>query len=159
MSDSHSHAHEPMQLEADRPKSGIIGVMIVITIVSVIGICVGVNEYFKAALESELQSKVYGLVDSRLTDLRAEEEQKLNHYQWVDAKHEQVRVPLERARELTLADYRAAALPPAAPAPSVSGSAAAPTTPGSSAASVVPVAPVAPAAPKGSAGPKEPKQP
>jgi hypothetical protein len=142
MSDSHSHAHEPMQLEADRPKSGIIGVMVVVTILLVVGICVAVNEYFKVVLESELQTKVYSLVDSRLPELRAEEDQKLNHYQWVDSKHEAVRIPLARARELTLADYKAAAaasaeaVAPAASAAPVATAPAAPAAPAPAASAV-----------------------
>jgi len=101
-------AHPPEgPAEADRPRVGVIGLAIGATLVLLVIIVVGVNELFRQMMTSEIEGKVLSRPNSELRELRAEEEAKLGRYQWVSKKDGVVRVPLARAIELTLADYRA----------------------------------------------------
>lgn len=112
--------------EPDRPRTGLIFGAIAAGVVLVGGIVIGMNELYKHLFEAELSRKVYQYQGPELRELHAAENAKLNHYQWVDSKHEVLRVPLDRAKELTLAAYRAP-LPAAAGTPSApAGDAASP---------------------------------
>ncbi len=99
--------------EADRPRTGVIGVAIVATVAVLGAIVLGVNELFQQIITDEVRVKVLARPSSELRELRAQEEQKLNRYQWVSQKDGIVRIPLSRAQELTLADYGAARVDPA----------------------------------------------
>lgn len=101
-------AHEPEPpAELDRPRVGAIGVAIVLTLGLLAGVVIGVQELFRQAMTAEINAKVLSLPSSELRELRAEEEAKLTRYRWVSKKDGVVRIPLPRAVELTLADYRA----------------------------------------------------
>jgi hypothetical protein len=103
--------------EPDRPRTGLIFGTIAVGVVLVAGVVIGMNELYKHLFEAELSRKVYQYQGPELRELHAAEDAKLNHYQWVDGKHETLRVPLDRAKELTLAAYRAPLPPPAPAAP------------------------------------------
>jgi len=93
--------------EADRPRVGVIVLAIAGTLILLAGVLVGVNELFRQMMTSEIADKVLTRPSSELRELRAEEEAKLGRYQWVNRKDGVVRIPLARAVELTLGDYRA----------------------------------------------------
>lgn len=103
--------------ESDRPRNGVIFGTIVAGLALVGGVLIGMNELYKHLFEAELDRKVYQYQGPELRELHAAEDAKLNHYQWVDSKHEVLRVPLDRAKELTLAAYRAPLPPPPAAPP------------------------------------------
>lgn len=103
--------------EPDRPPTGLIFGTIAVGVVLVAGVVIGMNELYKHLFEAELSRKVYQYQGPELRELHAAEDAKLNHYQWLDAKHEALRVPLDRAKELTLAAYRAPLPPPVPAAP------------------------------------------
>ncbi|APR79669.1 Hypothetical protein A7982_05016 [Minicystis rosea] len=134
--DAHDGGHgEEPQVEEDRPRNGLIAVTIVTTVVSVVLVLLGIREIFRSAFIDEVQSKVLSHQSSELRDLRAEEKAKLGRYQWVSKKDGVVRIPLDRAISVTLAEYKerakqaALAPKPAAPkadAPAGSASADAP---------------------------------
>jgi hypothetical protein len=120
--DAHAHAHdsahgghgghEAVEAEDDKPKNGVITVFIAATCLVVIAMVIGVRELFIVVFDSEVNSKVLTVQASDLRALRATEQQRLTHYQWVSQKEGVVRIPVDRALELTLANYRN---PPAAP--------------------------------------------
>lgn len=100
------HEVEP-EAEQDRPKIAVIAAAIAGTLILLVGILVGVNEIFRQVVKREIEGKVLSHPGSELRELRAQEDQKLGRYQWVSKKDGVVRVPLSRAMELTLIDYRA----------------------------------------------------
>jgi hypothetical protein len=121
--------------EADKPKNALIAGSVLLICVTVALVVVGVYQYFLGVIREEVNRKVEAPIDERLLALRAEEESKLSRYQWVDRNKGVVRVPLERAKALLIAER--AAPPPAPPAPAAAPAGA----PGA--------APAAPAAPAG----------
>lgn len=110
---AHAHdAHTPTLAEPDGTRAGVIGGILLCAIVLIIGVVVGIDQLFTYVMDNEVTTKVLAHQNTQLRELRAQEEAKLTQYQWVDGKHEQLRIPLDRAMELTLADYRAAASAP-----------------------------------------------
>jgi hypothetical protein len=111
-------AHVPEEpAETDRPKIGVITLTIFATLALLGGLLIGVNEVFRQRMKSEVSHKVLAHANSELRELRAEEEAKLTRYQWVNKQKGVVRIPLPRAMELTLADYRAKSARNDVPAP------------------------------------------
>jgi hypothetical protein len=92
---------------ADRPRLGAILGASAATLLALVGVLIGLNELFRQVMTSEIQAKVLSRPSSELRELRVEEDAKLGRYQWVSKKDGVVRLPLSRAVELTLADYRA----------------------------------------------------
>ena len=107
---------DELDCETDRPQNRMIGVIVVSTLVLLAGVVVGVNEIFRSVFNHEISSKQLEHQSSELRELRAEEQAKLSRYQWVNRKDGVVRIPLDRARALTLAAYQARAEKPEADA-------------------------------------------
>jgi hypothetical protein len=105
--------HEEQECETDRPKNRMIGVIVVSTLLLLVGVVAGVNEVFRSVFNHEISSKQLEHQGSELRELRAEEQAKLSRYQWVNRKEGVVRIPVDRARALTLAAYQARAAMPA----------------------------------------------
>lgn len=63
---------------------------------------IGLWQYTEFRLQDEVERKVSTRPSPELEALRAEEEARLGRYQWVDRKAGIVRIPIERALELTL---------------------------------------------------------
>jgi hypothetical protein len=139
----HEHSEEEAA-EEDHPHNGVIGVTIITTLAAVAFSVVGVREIYRSTFDAELETKVSSVAPfPDLAETRAEEKGKLGRYQWVSKKEGVVRVPLDRAVQLTVAEYKERAAKAAQPKPEVTA------------------APTAPEAPKpdGSAQPEAPKPP
>jgi hypothetical protein len=153
---SNEHAHDQHGAsEPDKPNNGFIAVLIAVICVSIVAVCVGVQQFFAVTIRKEISTKVLEQGGEELRLLRASEADKLSRYQWVKKADAVVRIPVQRAQELTLAEWNArpaglwpiggldTAAPTPAPAPSAatsssaapatSASAAAPATSGSTA--------------------------
>lgn len=118
----HGH-HEPVEAEQDRPPNMAILVTVIGLLIGLVVVVIGVFEYFRAQVGSEISSKVLEHQSTALRDLRAMEESRLTRYQWVSQKDGVVRVPLPRAVELTLKDYREGAARPGETAPTAAAAA------------------------------------
>lgn len=143
-------AHEAFHCEPDNVPAGKVLMALTIAVVIIAGMVTFVGQLFTHMVESELQTKVYGYQPPELKELHAQEQQKLTRYQWLDDKHEGVRVPLDRARELTVKAYRE----PVAPTPAAPVETAAPADTAAPAGTAAPAAgSAAPAPAAGSAAP------
>ena len=108
--------HEELESELDRPKNRMIGAIVAGTLALLVGVVIGVNEIFRSVFNQEISSKQLEHQGTELRELRAEEQAKLSRYQWVSRKDGVVRIPVDRARALTLAAYQARAVKPQAEA-------------------------------------------
>ncbi len=153
--DYDSGEHEVTRAEHDRPHNPMILALVIATVASLIIIVLAVMQFFDVSVRSEIDRKVLQVPSTALRELRATESSKLSGYLWVDQQKGIVRIPLERAIELTARDWESrpsglvevkdiappAAAPdagaPAAPAP---GAAPAPA-PGAAPAAGTPPAP------------------
>ena len=77
-------------------------------------VCIGaVNEVMDYKLRNEVYTKQLAAPNPLLASVRAQETERLSHYRWLRKPDGIVRIPLERAKQLVLADYaRAAASAP-----------------------------------------------
>jgi hypothetical protein len=62
-------------------------------------------QYAGFAMQDELDAKVLTRPSPELAALREREVTRLSTYQWSDRKHGVVRIPVERALELTLREW------------------------------------------------------
>lgn len=102
-----AHDDHDTLAEEDRLNLRIIVAAALGVIVLVIIGVIYVRNYFAIEMRRELSEKVLTVENPELRELRAAEEAKLNKYQWVDKKAGTVRIPVERAQELTLRDWNA----------------------------------------------------
>ncbi len=107
---------EPVQVEQDNPKNLLILASVVVVTLGLAVMVVGVNEFFKFAIQEEIQTKQLAVVDPRRVELTSTEKAHLTKYQWVDKSAGVVRIPVERAQELVLKDWAERAAQPASPA-------------------------------------------
>lgn len=98
--------HETVLAEADNPKNLVIVGAVVVAGVFFLAIVIGVIQFFGFAFRDEISRKVYAPESVQLRQLRATEEEKLTRYRWVDKNADVVRIPLDRAMELTLRDWQ-----------------------------------------------------
>jgi hypothetical protein len=108
-------SNEQVQAEQDSPKNLIILAAVVATCVAVIVMVVGVDQFYRFAVQDEINAKQQEPVSPAKRELRASEAAKLGKYQWVDRSKGVVRIPLADARALTLRDW--ASRPETMPAP------------------------------------------
>ncbi len=92
--------------EEDGARAGLITFWVIGTVIGVVLTVVGVREIYLSWAQEELNEKIFNKPNVELRELRASEQNKLTHYQWVSQKDGVVRIPLDRSIELTLADYR-----------------------------------------------------
>ena len=91
--------------EADSPRTTFIFLMVLASAFVLTGIVLGVDQYFELSVREEIENKVLKPESAPLRQLRADEEAKLTRYQWADQKGGVVRIPLDRAKELVLAQW------------------------------------------------------
>jgi hypothetical protein len=92
--------------EQDRPNNRLIFLLVVATIFAVCAVTGAVYQVFGMTLREEIANKVLRAPNTELRKLRSREQNLLSHYQWVDEQKQVVRIPLSRAKELTLRDWK-----------------------------------------------------
>ena len=95
-----------IQSEPDSPRTTLIFFVVLISAFALTGIVLGVDQYFEISVREEIENKVLKPESAQLRQLRADEEAKLTRYQWADQKKGVVRIPLDRAKELLLAQWK-----------------------------------------------------
>ncbi len=164
--DEHAAHHDVTKAQHDAPPNLKLIVMVVATCIALGVIVLATVQYFDVSVRAEIDRKVTSQPSAALEQLRQSEQIKLGRYAWVNQKNGVVRIPLDRAIELTLqewekrpdglVDWSDAAAPAPAPAtpgtpaptgtgtPPGTGTTPAPATP---AGTPTPGAPQAPPAP------------
>jgi hypothetical protein len=92
--------------EQDRPNNRLIFLLVIATIVAVCAVTGAVYQVFGMTLREEIANKVLRAPNTELRKLRSREQNMLSHYQWIDEQKQIVRIPLSRAKELTLRDWK-----------------------------------------------------
>jgi hypothetical protein len=131
----------------DDPRAPTTLVVAIVGAVLVFAIIVALQAFFYRSEEAERSIKYYAQAPEELARLRAQEQEQLNSYHWVDPARGVVSIPIDRAMELVVRDQGrnpSAAGPASTPSdarPAASTNAAAGTgAAGQSAASATPAA-------------------
>lgn len=98
---------ETVLAEADKPKMPIIVGTLVVSCVLLIVIVLGVQQFFGFAVRDLVTERQLAPVNPQLKALHVEEARRLGHYQWVDKQKGVLRIPVDRAMELTLREWAA----------------------------------------------------
>lgn len=108
--------HGTTPAEDDNTNLRAVTIWFVGIVLSVVVAVIFITQYFGIQVRKEIEAKVLTVENPVLRDLRASEQAKLTKYQWVNKEAGVVRIPVERAKELTLRDWssRAKAVVPAA---------------------------------------------
>lgn len=91
-----------MAAEIRRPPPFLLPVVAVGALLAVGLVAIALAQWAGFAMQAELDRKVLTRPNPALTALRERELSHLSTYQWVDRKAGVVRIPVERALELTL---------------------------------------------------------
>lgn len=98
-------SEERVLAEVDNPKILVIVGAVVFTCLVLVVMVIGVDQFYKFTIQEQLTEKVLAPENPQLRGLRADETARLTRYQWVDKDAGIVRIPLDRAIELTLRDW------------------------------------------------------
>ena len=85
---------------SEDPKSSPLAVIGVISAVLLIVIIVWLQAIFYRYEDAELRRKLYDQVPEELARLRAEQQEALYSYRWIDEKRGVVSIPIDRAMDL-----------------------------------------------------------
>ena len=116
--------------EVDKVNNTVIFSVVVVTAALLVAMVLFSARLFDLTMREEIERKVLAVENTQLRQLHVEEQRKISAYQWVDQKNGVVRVPVDRAVELIVAEgYKRpapVAVPPVAAAPVNPAPAAAP---------------------------------
>lgn len=62
--------------------------------------------WFLHVHQQEMVAKSYNQVNYELLDLKNAQKDNISSYRWLDSEHKAVAIPIDRAMELTIEDYR-----------------------------------------------------
>lgn len=97
--------HEPTQAEPDNVNMTVLGIFVAGLLLILVVLVIGIQTFFTQTTQAQLVDKVYSRVDPALNLLRTQEAEKLNEYRWVNRSQGIVRIPVDRASELVLAEW------------------------------------------------------
>ncbi|MBD3162107.1 MAG: hypothetical protein GF346_07345 [Candidatus Eisenbacteria bacterium] len=95
-----------MQTRHDDPATGQTVAWGVVGAILIFVLVVALQAFFYAAEQSETRSKTYGRQPEELAGLRAEQQEKLTTYRWIDEKNGVAAIPIERAMEILARELR-----------------------------------------------------
>ncbi len=112
MSDKHydhpmAH-HDPKEgFDPTEPHAQRITVFVIISVITLVVVIAALQNYFEGIWDAAVTEKVLTVAPPELKDQRALEAWRMTHYEYTTPEKTQVRIPLERARELVLQDAAA----------------------------------------------------
>lgn len=110
--DTQTVDHAPV-VEPDRPNNLVIAALVLATVAAIAGIILAVDSYFTWSVHQEQRAKAAQGGTEAVEALRRNERARLTEYRWVDEEKGIVRIPLDRAIELTVRDWETRPVPPA----------------------------------------------
>jgi len=115
--------HQPGGNEPDTSLTAVVGVVFAILLFVVV---VFLQAFFYRQEESETERKVVAVAPGELAGLRAQQQEALHTYRWVDVNRGVVTIPIERAMALLVRDGGRTPWPQVQPAPPAAPAAAQP---------------------------------
>jgi len=95
--------HDPKEgFDPTEPEASRITMFVVISVITLVVVIVALQNYFENVWTSAVTEKVLTAAPPELKDQRALEAWRMTHYEYTTPAKSQVRLPLDRARELVL---------------------------------------------------------
>jgi hypothetical protein len=100
--------HDPKEgYDPSEPAAQRITFFVIVSVITLVVTIVAVQNYFESAWDAAVVEKVLTVAPPELKDQRALEAWRMTHYEYTTEAKAQVRLPLERARELVLQEAAA----------------------------------------------------
>jgi len=99
--------HDPKEgFDPTEPASQQIMTFVIGSVVLLLAVIFALQNYFVAELGSAVETRVLSARPVEVRDLRSLEAWRLSHYEYTTPEKKEVRLPLERARELVLSEAK-----------------------------------------------------
>ena len=100
--------HDPKEgYDPSEPAAQRITFFVIVSVITLVVTIVAVQNYFESAWDAAVVEKVLTVAPPELKDQRALEAWRMTHYEYTTEAKAQVRLPMERARELVLQEAAA----------------------------------------------------
>ena len=100
--------HSPQEgFDHSEPAARKITMFVVISVITLVVTILALQSYFEKIWNEAVYEKVLSVPGEEVGDLRSLSSWRLDHYEYADPSKTRVRIPLERAKELFLADQAA----------------------------------------------------
>jgi hypothetical protein len=97
--------HDPKEgFDPSEPEATRITLFVVLSVITLVVVIVALQNYFEGVWTSAVTDKVLTVAPPELKDQRALEAWRMTHYEYTTDAKKEVRIPLDRARELVLKD-------------------------------------------------------
>lgn len=97
--------HDPKEgFDPTEPEASRITLFVIISVITLVVTIVAVQNYFESAWTEAVTDKVLTVAPPELKDQHALENWRMTHYEYTTPAKAEVRLPLDRARELVLAE-------------------------------------------------------
>ena len=93
---------EPVPAGGTEPNTSLTAVVGVVSAILLFAIVVTLQAFFYRSERAEDQRKVVAVAPEELSQLRAQQEELLHTYKWVDAAKGVVAIPIEQAMEIVV---------------------------------------------------------
>lgn len=95
--------HDPKEgFDSSEPAAGLITIWVVVSVVTLVVVIGALQNYFNSIWDTAVEEKVLQAPAEQLQQLRNLEDWRLTHYEYTNPAETNVRLPLERGRELFL---------------------------------------------------------
>lgn len=92
----------PHEYDHSEPKYSVISILMAITVILLIIVGIGIQQYYDRTEDSLVQNKVLSQPNWVLQDLRNKENWELTHYGYIDKTKGSVRIPVDQAMKLVV---------------------------------------------------------
>jgi hypothetical protein len=97
--------HDPKEgFDPTEPEASRITMFVVVSVITLVVVIGALQNYFDGVWNSAVTEKILNVAPPELNDQRALEAWRMTHYEYTTPEKTQVRIPLEKARELVLQD-------------------------------------------------------
>jgi hypothetical protein len=88
----------------DDPAAMMTVVVGVVSVVLIVVLLLGLEALYNRTVDDENLRKVVDRAPAELTRVRAEQQERLSGYRWIDRQHGVVAIPIDRAIDLVVAE-------------------------------------------------------
>jgi hypothetical protein len=97
--------HDPKEgYDATEPEASRITMFVIVSVVTLVVVIVALQNYFEGVWTSAVTEKILTVAPPELKDQRALEAWRMTHYEYTTPEKKEVRIPLEKSREMVLQD-------------------------------------------------------
>jgi hypothetical protein len=99
--------HDPKEgYDPTEPAAGRITMFVILSVTTLVVVIVALQNYFDSVWNTTVEEKVLAAPAPELKDQRALEQWRFTHYEYTTPEKTEIRLPLDRAKELVLEEAK-----------------------------------------------------